>query len=201
MRRIASILLTLVAPAAVFAGQSARKAPFDPFAKGCIELQLAAGSGYGVVHKPDVNFVELDGRCGWMLTSPSGSSIFRGNWELLLGLTDGIVFDGPGDNIVAGTLLLRYNFIQPESKWVPYVQVGAGGAWNDIHREGGAAARLLGDDFTFHLHAAGGVRRFIRERFALTCEFDWHHFSTANTSRHNLGLNTLGGTFGASWFF
>lgn len=197
-----AILAALIAPTALFAGQEI-KAPQPPemFAKGVRELQVLTGATFGFSHEPQVDYADLTVRYGWMLTSPEGNGILRGNTELLVeGLAAGI-FEGPGDAILGLSLQLRYNFVQPGAKLVPYFQIGVGGAWSDIHDEGGAAAKLVGGNFTFLLQSALGTRYFFNDRTAFTLEVVWNHLSTANLTGSNVGYNGIGGNIGVSWLF
>jgi hypothetical protein len=106
---------------------------FAPFEKGNMEFNLAAGhwgsvGTEGTAQRPNVAWIEGSAHWGWMLTSPDGSGIFRGNWELMLGAFGAGVYDGPGDYIVGASLGLRYNFVRPDAVVVPFIQVGGGGA-------------------------------------------------------------------------
>ena len=184
----------------LFAGAPMGKEPiFDPFAKGMHELQIQAGSYFEFSHEPKINFADVAVRYGVMLTSPEGDGCLRGNFEFLGEAFGAVIFQGPGDGIAGLTLMLRYNFVQPSAKLVPYFQIGAGGAWNNAHND--ASQRILGSQFTFNLQSAIGLRYFLNESVALTVEGGWMHLSNASLSDRNLGLNGAGGAVGVSWFF
>ena len=42
----------------------------------------------------------------------------RDNYELMLQVMYGSVFFGPGDYLGGAKVILRYNFVPPETKWV-----------------------------------------------------------------------------------
>lgn len=174
-----------------------------PFDKGKMELQVGAGAFFSINtdggSKPEINDADLNLRLGWMLTTPSGDSWCRGNFEFLVEAFGALVFEGPGDGMAGVTLLLRYNFVQPDAKLVPYFQIGAGGLWNNIHND--VSQRLIGQEFEFNLQAAFGVRYMLNERAAIFGEFGIRHISNANSADRNIGLNSVGGLVGMSWFF
>jgi lipid A 3-O-deacylase len=205
----AAALLSLAAPA-LYAGQElaapskeSKAVIFDPFEKGNHEFQLGVSYNFsfntGTDIRPDVGDADLHLRMGWMLTSPAGDGCFRGNWEFLAEVFGGAVVDGPGDVIAGLTFLLRYNFVQPDSKWVPYFQIGVGGAYSDISDD--PVQRLVGSDFSFNLQAGLGIRYMTSERMAVYLEATVRHLSNANQAERNLGLNTVGAQVGVSWFW
>jgi len=51
------------------------------------------------------------------------------------------------------------------------------------------------------LQASTGVRWFIPHALALTAELRSIHFSRAGIHDPNLGINTVAGFLGVSWFF
>lgn len=206
----AAALLSL-AVGAVQAGQpvvqdgktSKNVVEFSPFEKGNKEFQLGIGYNFslngGSDKRPDTQDLDLHLRLGWMLTSPAGDGFCRGNWELLAEAFGAAITEGPGDVIFGGTVLLRYNFVQPDAKWVPYFQIGAGGVYSDISDD--PVQRQIGQDFSFNLQAALGVRYMLSNHSALFVEGGYRHLSNADSADRNLGLNSLGVQVGASWFW
>ena len=65
----------------------------------------------------------------------------------------------------------------------------------------GIGAPDLSHTFEFNLQAATGVRWFIRDNVALSIEVRYLHMSCAGMSSPNLGLNSVNGMVGISWFF
>ena len=195
-----AIAIALSFAGTLFAGSPMGKQPvFDPFAKGAHELQIQAGTYFEFSHEPKIDFADVAVRYGVMLNSAEGDGFLRGNFEFLGEAFGAVIFDGPGDGIAGLTLMLRYNFVQPGAKLVPYFQIGAGGAWNNVHSD--SSQRILGSQFTFNLQSAIGLRYFLCENVALTVEAGWIHLSNASLSDRNLGLNGAGGALGVSWFF
>jgi opacity protein-like surface antigen len=203
---LAPLALFLVAAAPAQAGReiaadhkTAASDPF-PFAKGNHEFQLLAGPFFSINHAPDFNYAIGTLRAGWMLSTPGGESILRGNTEFLVEAFGGGIFDGPGDALVGASLLLRYNFVGSDgASFVPYVQIGAGGVYSDAHED--RDQRLIGSEFSFNLQAGIGFHFFINERWALTLEGSYRHISNANTSDRNTGVDAIGGQIGVSYFY
>jgi hypothetical protein len=119
---------------------------------------------------------------------------YRGNWEL-----DGELFGGlqysPSANYVLGLAPhLRYDFATG-TRWVPFVDVGAG-----VSATGIGAPDLSGT-FEFNLQGAVGTHYFIRNNLAVTVEARYLHLSCGGMHSPNLGLNAVAGMIGLSWFF
>ena len=175
----------------------------SPFEKGRHEFQLGLGYNFAInsdtATRPDIQDLNLYARYGWMLTSPSGGGIFRGNLELLAELFVGGVTSGPGDIMAGASLLLRYNFVQENSKWVPYFQIGVGGVYSDIYED--KVQRLVGQAIEFNLQGGFGLRYLINNHLAAYLEANYRHISNADTADRNNGLNSIGVQAGVSWFF
>ncbi|HZT21772.1 MAG TPA: acyloxyacyl hydrolase [Verrucomicrobiae bacterium] len=119
---------------------------------------------------------------------------YGGNWEGRIELFSGVEFS-PGSTWGVGlTPHLRYDFATG-TRWVPFVDVGAGLTAT------GERAPDLGGTFEFNLQGALGCQWFIRRRVALTLEARYLHVSSAGIYTPNLGLNSVGGLAGLTWFF
>jgi len=173
----------------------------SPFDQGKLELQSASGAFFSVGHdgEPSLNYSSTAYRLGIMLNTPAGDGCLRGNYELMLQLMYGSVFDGPGNYLAGGELILRYNFVQPDSKWVPYVQIGVGAVYNDIYKD--QTQRLIGQNWEAVLEASVGVRYFFNERWSGNVEGGFQHISNANNDDRNVGLNSLGASVGLGYHF
>ena len=89
--------------------------------------------------------------------------------------------------------------MQPDSKWVPYFQIGVGGVYNDIYKE--HPQRLIGEAFEFNLQGAFGLRYLFNDHVACYVEAGYRHLSNAGFADRNFGMNSVGGQLGVSWFF
>ena len=182
-------------------------APADefPFTWGSKELEVGVG-GFGSLgtkgtgERPDVTLVLGQIRYGMMLSNPLGSGLLRGNVEGLLEAYGAGIAEGPGDEIIGAGFILRWNFVQPNAHIVPFIQIEGGGAYSDM-AEDDAVQHLLGQDFSFTFGGEVGLRWMVSRRFSITGGVEYRHTSNADMADRNRGLNVLGGTIGASFFF
>ena len=123
----------------------------------------------------------------------------RGNFEFLAEVFGGGVFNGPGNALCGGVLWLRYNWVQPDAWLVPYLQIGAGGLWNDAYHD--RSQRAIGEAFEFNLQANLGFRLMLNPRWAIAIEGGYLHVSNAGLANRNMGVDSLGGRVGMSYFF
>lgn len=134
-----------------------------------------------------------------MLDTPEGVGFFRGCPEFLVEGFYGSVFEGPGDWLAGGNLILRYNFVPERTKWSSYIQIGAGGLWNDIYKD--QSQSLVGQSFEFSLLAAVGVRYQWNAKWGVALEGGYRHISNADMAERNRGLDSLGVLGGLTYSF
>lgn len=201
------LVLAMVCPA--FAGQAAspddQLQPNQPiFVKDRLSLQVMGGvlfapSGIGP-KTVTFNTVGLNVRLGWMLNTPSRTdSLLTGNWEAILEMSGAHVVKGFGNYLIGPTLLLRYNFVRPGCKWIPYVQGGSGFVITDAYKDHNQDA--IGEAFEFTPQASVGLRYLLRRNLSLDVEGMFHHISNASLAKRNAGINALGGFVGVTYFF
>lgn len=178
-------------------------ASFSPFERGSHEVQIGGGffvsENYFDVYRPQMNDVDATARFGWMLTDPKGPSILRGNFEALVELFGGGFVRGPADMLAGASVLLRYNYVQPNARFVPYVQVGLGGAYSDASKE--YPQRELGAPVSFNLQAGFGARYLCTDKVSIFLEVDYRHLSNASLADRNVGLNSGGFWSGLGFMF
>ena len=183
----------------------AEKVSESPYRQGAWEIQGMAGTYWDLEvynMQPTFDYVLESLRIGYMVINPMGDGLGGGNFELLLEGVGGEFFRGPADYLVGGNFLFRWNFVQvPYPKWVPYFEIGAGGVYHNAGNVDTTHESILASNVEAMLHAGIGMRYHLNERWAIDGEFGYRHISDANTSKHNLGLNSLGGQLGASYFF
>jgi len=174
-----------------------------PFDKGKFELQLGTGAftSFQSVKSSRPKITDVDGviRLGAMLYTPDAGGVLRGNCELMVDLYGAALVEGPRTGYGGASLLLRYNFVPPLARCLPYFQIQAGGAYNDIYRD--KVQRIFGRDIEFNLGGGLGLRWLCSDRCAFFLEGDYRHISNCNTADRNTGLNSLGGFLGFSYFF
>ncbi|MBA3963755.1 MAG: acyloxyacyl hydrolase [Chthoniobacterales bacterium] len=164
-----------------------------------LEPSLASGAFYSPIRanifsqprRPSFDYTETEIRAGIMLNSPYDAGFFRGNFEFLLGLGGGAIFEGPGNALGVGDMFIRYNFIRQRSRIVPYLQLGAGLVFSDAARD--HPQRIIGRTQEFGLQAGFGCRFLLNEEWSFDVEWVYQHISNADTADRNVGVNALGG--------
>lgn len=132
---------------------------------------------------------------GWIFTDVvADKSIFRGNWEVMAELFGGHQFT-PHDASLGGLdLFLRYDFATG-TRWVPFIEAGAGVMATDI------GTPDLSTAFQFNEKAGIGVAYYLSDRLAMRVEARFMHISNASIHSPNLGVNTLPLLVGVSYLF
>lgn len=173
----------------------------DHFRAGLHEASIGGGfeetciTGKG---RPIVNYAMGYADIGYFFYDAMGSGVFRGNVEFLLeGFGSGIYESttAGGNYIAGGSLYLRYNFIQPGWRFIPYFQAGAGLTSMDINHE------YDGMNFNFNLGLDAGARFLISRCCSINTEILFQHISNADLGVHNIGLNSLGPRLSISFLF
>ncbi len=187
-------------------GYKIKTVGLNDFSRGETSIQVMAGTYTAPVltlifpKTPDLDYDQLDVRFGWMLTDPKDQpSIFRGNYEALLELTNSAIQKGPGSFISGSNLLLRYNFVQPGTRLVPYVQGSAGLVYNDVYKD--KRQEAIGEAIEFMLGLDVGSHVFITRHWCIDVEGDYQHISNAGLASRNYGNNAFGLLAGITYFF
>jgi hypothetical protein len=168
-----------------------------------ITFQVVSGAlfspiGVGPDH-PTFNYAQTNLRLGWMLNSPGQDHPLRGNFEAIIELSVSGIFNGFGDVIIGPSALVRYNFVQPGWKVVPYIQGGAGIVYTDAYQDGTQDA--IGQAIEFTPQASVGAKILVAEDWSVDVEGMFHHISNASIADRNKGINALGGFVGATYYF
>ena len=145
--------------------------------------------------RPTVNYVLSGAHFGWMLTDVNQSCWLPGNWELLGEAVGGTPFVGRGNYLAGATVWIRYNFVKPSWRLVPYLQGGAGAELTDFDQ------RLIGEHFNFNLDLAAGLHYFVRRNLSINLEARYQHLSNAKLANTDIGINAFGPVLGISCFF
>jgi hypothetical protein len=175
-----------------------------PFAQGKISFQLVSGALVSLTGLPEdspvFNYAQTNLRLVWMLYTPRPQGgLLRGNWEALTEISNSIIFKGFGNYIGGVTGLLRYNFVQPDWKVIPYIQGGVGIVYNDAYKD--ETQQAIGQAIEFTPQFSLGFHYLITGKWALDVEGMFHHISNANMSKRNRSINALGGFLGVTYFF
>ncbi len=103
-----------------------------------------------------------------------------------------------GSYFAGGGLLLRYNFVDLGSRFVPYIQAGAGFQVNDAFHS--AFQPYLGSRIELTAQAGLGLRFFLAKCLSLDIEGSVQHISNLNMNDRDEGINVLGGMAGVTYF-
>jgi lipid A 3-O-deacylase len=147
-------------------------------------FNLGAGFGMKVLGGSGSHDLVLDRLYyGRVLTDMvGGQSWLRGNLEGRVELLGGGQYYPKGAYVFGLTPLLRYDFATG-SRWIPFVDAGAGMSLTDIGRPD------LGTTFEFNLQGGGGLNYFVRENLALTLQYRFLHLSNSRIGSPDRGVN------------
>lgn len=150
-------------------------------------------------NRPDINYASGFIQTAFTLNSPgngmAGEGPLRGSLQLAPELFGAGIFHGPGSYIAGGTIWLRYLFVRPGWRVVPFIEGGAGLTSMDIPHN------YDGKDFNFNLNLGGGVRYFVCDRASLNLEYRFQHISNADLWKKNIGVNAGGPSASITVYF
>lgn len=108
------------------------------------------------------------------------------------------IFCGIENHYFGLNLGMRYNFVRPDSRFVPYFSGGLGLGWIDSHPEipGGQ-----GQDFTFNILSAAGISYLVDDHWKISVGALYQHLSNGGQTDPNPSLNLFGPQVGASYSF
>ncbi len=175
----------------------------DQFRSGRWEVENLVGAYFlfdrGGNERVTIDYLIDSFRFGAMLYNPKGPGILRGNVEALGEVFAGGIFHGPGTAVAGITGFLRYNFVQPGARIVPYFQGGGGVVYTGITAEESDNAISL--PVEFNLQAVGGIRFIVNSHWSVLTEMGYRHISNASIKSPNYGVDQLGGNVGVAFSF
>jgi lipid A 3-O-deacylase len=163
------------------------------------ELALESGYLFGVINPPQdyqVGAEFLTARIRWGVVQ--GDSWLRGYNQFYFSAIAEPIFQGIENHYFGFNLGMRYNFVRPGSRFVPYISGGVGAGWIDSHPEipGGQ-----GQDFTFNILSAAGISYLIDDHWKISVGVLYEHLSNAGQTDPNPSLNLFGPQAGVSYSF
>jgi lipid A 3-O-deacylase len=162
------------------------------------ELALETGYLFGAINPPtdyQIGAMFLTGRVRWGVIR---SGWLRGyNQFYVSGMAEPI-FKGIENHYFGFNLGMRYNFVQPGSRVVPYVSGGVGAGGIDSHPEipGGQ-----GQDFTFNILSAAGISFIVDDHWKIDVGALYQHLSNGGQTDPNPSLNLFGPQLGVNYSF
>jgi|SRR5580704_4618799 len=164
-------------------------------------FELAVESGYlfGAFNPPadyEVGAEFITARVRWGVVQRD--SWLRGYNQFYVSAIAEPIFRGIENHYFGLNLGMRYNFVRPGSRFVPYFSGGLGLGWIDSHPEvpGGQ-----GQDFTFNILSAVGISYLVDDHWKISVGALYQHLSNGGQTDPNPSLNLFGPQVGVSYSF
>jgi len=164
-------------------------------------FEVAVDSAYllGVFGNPnsyEIGAGFLTGRIRWGVNQEPGW--LRGyNQFYVLAMAEPI-FRGIENHYFGMSFGFRYNFVQGNSRFVPYFSGGVGLGWIDSNPD---MRGSQGQDFTFNILTAAGISYRLDDHWKLDVGMLYQHLSNGGQTDPNPSLNLLGPQLGLSYSF
>jgi lipid A 3-O-deacylase len=191
LRAFAACVIVL-AYAQIFAGteQTRTEATTEELNPQRFELAVESGYLFGAINPPQdyqVGAEFLTARVRWGVLQ--GDTWLRGYHQFYVSAIAEPIFRGIENHYFGFNLGMRYNFVRPGSRFVPYISGGVGAGWIDSHPEvpGGQ-----GQDFTFNILSAAGVSYLLDDHWKISVGALYEHLSNAGQTDPNPSLNLFG---------
>ena len=174
------------------------------YTKDRLSLQVVSGAIFSptilATRTPVMDYAQTNLRLGWMINEPGQVGfMLRGNFEAILEMTNSIIYKGPGNYMGGFTALIRYNIVSKNSRFVPYVQIGAGIVYTDAYKE--RTQKAIGNSVEFTPQGGIGCHYLINKNWSVSAELIFHHISNAGLDKRNRGINAFGGFLGLTYYF
>jgi lipid A 3-O-deacylase len=177
-------------------GVESAKEEFNPER---FEVALESGYLFGFINPPrsyQIGAEFLTARVRWGVVR---SDVWlRGYNQFYISAIAEPIFRGIENHYFGLNFGMRYNFVRPGSRLVPYISGGLGLGWIDSHPEipGGQ-----GQDFTFNILTAAGISYKMNDHWKLNAGILYQHLSNGGQTDPNPSLNLLGPQVGLDYSF
>jgi hypothetical protein len=164
-----------------------------------IELALETGYLFGAINPPadyQIGALFLTERIRWGVIRTD--SWFRGYHQFYISAIAEPIFKGIENHYFGFNVGFRYNFVQPHSRFLPYISGGVGAGGIDSHPE---VSGGQGQDFTFNILSAAGISYMVNDHWKLDVGALYQHLSNGGQTDPNPSLNLFGPQVGASYSF
>jgi hypothetical protein len=164
-----------------------------------IEFALETGYLFGAINPPEdyqIGALFLTGRIRWGVIR--NDSWLRGFHQFYISAIAEPIFKGIENHYFGFNVGFRYNFVQPHSRFIPYISGGVGAGGIDSHPEvpGGQ-----GQDFTFNILSAAGISYMVNDHWKLEIGALYQHLSNGGQTDPNPSLNLFGPQVGVTYSF
>jgi hypothetical protein len=164
-------------------------------------FEVAAESGYlfGIINPPQdyqVGALFVTGRVRWGVVQ--SESWLRGYNQFYVSAIAEPIFRGIENHYFGLNFGVRYNFVRPGARLIPYISGGLGLGWIDSHP---SIPGAQGQDFTFNILTAAGICYKMSDHWKLNVGVLYQHLSNAGQTDPNPSLNLLGPQIGLNYSF
>jgi opacity protein-like surface antigen len=163
------------------------------------ELALESGYLFGAINPPAdyrIGAEFVTARIRWGVVR--SDNWLRGFHQFYISAIAEPIFQGIENHYFGFNLGMRYNFVQPGSRLVPYISGGVGAGWIDSHPEIPGAQ---GQDFTFNILSAAGISYIVDEHWKINVGALYQHLSNGGQTDPNPSLNLFGPQVGVNYSF
>jgi opacity protein-like surface antigen len=163
------------------------------------EVALESGYLFGFInslHSYEIGTEFLTARVRWGVVR--SDMWLRGYNQFYVSAIAEPIFRGIENHYFGLNFGMRYNFVRPGCRLVPYISGGLGLGWIDSHPEirGGQ-----GQDFTFNILTAAGISYKMNDHWKLNAGILYEHLSNGGQTDPNPSLNLLGPQVGLDYSF
>jgi len=165
------------------------------------QFELAVESGYlvGAINPPadyEIGAEFITARVRWGVMQRD--TWLRGYNQFYVSAIMEPIFRGIENHYFGLNLGMRYNFVRPGSRFIPYFSGGLGLGWIDSHPEvpGGQ-----GQDFTFNILSAAGISYLVDDHWKISVGALYQHLSNGGQTDPNPSLNLFGPQVGVIYSF
>lgn len=200
MKKLFCVALAFIAVGAAHAGsETASTRLTEDLDAPRFEISTESAYLMGIIGNPnsyEIGAQFLTARVRWGAVHSDGW--LRGfNQVYLLAMAEPI-FRGPENYYFGISTGLRYNFVRPGARLIPYISGGAGLGFIDSRSQISGAQ---GQDFTFNILTAVGVSYKMNDHWKATAGILYQHLSNAGQTDPNPSLNLLGPQLGVTFSF
>jgi hypothetical protein len=163
------------------------------------EFAIESGFLFGAINPPasyEIGAEFLTARICWGVVR--GDTWLRGYNQFYVSAMAEPIFRGIENHYFGFNFGMRYNFVRPGSRFVPYISGGVGAGGIDSHPEipGGQ-----GQDFTFNILSAAGISYSVNDRWKINVGALYQHLSNGGQTDPNPSLNLFGPQVGVTCSF
>ena len=197
--RVAIALVFFLTTSRAFAGTQITNENASVLEAPRFEVALESAYLLGVFGNPnsyEIGAEFLTARVRWGVVQ--SDSWLRGYNQFYVSAIAEPIFRGPENHYFGLNFGVRYNFVRPGSRLVPYFSGGFGLGWIDSHP---SIPGAQGQDFTFNILTAAGISYQMSKHWKLDAGILYQHLSNAGQTDPNPSLNLLGPQIGLNYSF